>query len=163
MVKNLALPKEISERKSTLNIHCQEWCWSSNTWLPDSKSWLIGKDPDARKDWLNRRKFEQTLGDSEGQESLECCSPWGCQESDTTEQLNNNKRETWSLPLTSGKQSLSWGGASGKEAACHSRRCKKCMFSPWVRKIPWRRRWQSTPAFLPRESHGQRSLAGYNS
>ena len=93
IVKNLALPKEISERKSTLNIHCQEWCWSSNTWLPDSKSWLIGKYPDARKDCLNRCKFEQTLGDSEGQESLECCSPWGCQESDTTEQLNNNKRE----------------------------------------------------------------------
>ena len=32
---------------------------------------------------------------------------------------------------------------------------------PWVRKIPWRRKWQPTPAFLPGESHGQRSLAGY--
>ena len=35
-------------------------------------------------------------------------------------------------------------------------------FDPWVRKIPWRRAWQPTPAFLPRESHGQRTLAGYN-
>ena len=34
-------------------------------------------------------------------------------------------------------------------------------FDPWVRKIPWRRKWQSTPVFLPGESHGQRSLAGY--
>ena len=34
---------------------------------------------------------EQTLGDSEGQGSLACCSPWGRKESDTTEQLNNNK------------------------------------------------------------------------
>ena len=35
-------------------------------------------------------------------------------------------------------------------------------FDPWVRKIPWRRAWQPTPVFLPGESHGQRSLAGYS-
>jgi len=35
-------------------------------------------------------------------------------------------------------------------------------FSPWVEKILWRREWQSTPVFLPGESHGQRSLAGYS-
>ena len=40
---------------------------------------------------LNGHKFEQALGDGEGQGSLECCSPRGCKESDTTEQLNNNK------------------------------------------------------------------------
>ena len=58
--------------------------------------WLIGKDPDARKDWekgekgvtedeivrwhhwLNGHEFDQTPGNSEGQESLVCCSPWGC-------------------------------------------------------------------------------------
>ena len=33
-------------------------------------------------------------------------------------------------------------------------------FNPWVRKIPWKKKWQSTPAFLPEESHGQRSLRG---
>ena len=33
---------------------------------------------------------------------------------------------------------------------------------PWVGKIPWRRAGQPTPVFLPGESHGQRSLAGYN-
>ena len=38
---------------------------------------------------LNGYEFEQTLGDSKGQESLLCCSPWGCQESDTTEQLKD--------------------------------------------------------------------------
>ena len=36
-------------------------------------------------------------------------------------------------------------------------------FDPWVEKIPWRRKWQPTPVFLPGESHGQRSLAGYGS
>jgi len=40
---------------------------------------------------LNGHEFEQTPGDSEGQESLACCSPWGGKELDTTEQLNNNK------------------------------------------------------------------------
>jgi len=34
-------------------------------------------------------------------------------------------------------------------------------FDPWVRKIPWRKKWQHTPIFLPGESHGQRSLVGY--
>ena len=49
-------------------------------------------------------------------------------------------------------------GASGKESACQCRRCKRCRFEPWVRKIPWRRKWQPAPVFLPGESHGQRSL-----
>ena len=35
-------------------------------------------------------------------------------------------------------------------------------FDPWVGKIPWRRAWLPTPVFLPRESHGQRSLVGYS-
>ena len=70
-------------------------------WLPDAKSWLTGKDPDVRKDWgqengatddelagwhhqLSGHEFEQTPGDSERQGSLECCSSWGCKESETT-------------------------------------------------------------------------------
>ena len=36
-------------------------------------------------------------------------------------------------------------------------------FNPWVGKIPWRRKWQSTPVLLPGKSHGQRSLVGYSS
>ena len=54
------------------------------------------------------------------------------------------------------------GSASGKEPACQCKRCKRRGFDPWVRKIPWRRAWQPTPVFLPGESHGQRSLAGYS-
>ena len=74
--------------------------------LPDAKSWLIRKDPDAGKDWrqekgmtedkmvgwlyqLNGHEFEQALGDNVGQGRLACCSPWGHKESDTTERLNN--------------------------------------------------------------------------
>ena len=84
---------------------------ASILWPPDVKSWLIRKDPDAGKDWrqeekgttedemvgryhqLNGHEFEQTPGDGEGQESLACCSPWGCKELDTTEWLKNSKGE----------------------------------------------------------------------
>ena len=41
-------------------------------------------------------------------------------------------------------------------------RHRKCGFNSWDRKTPWRRAWQSTPVFLPGESHGQRGLAGYS-
>ena len=82
-------------------------------WPCDAKSQLIGKYPDARKDWrqkekgtaedeivgwhhwFNGHKFEQTLGDSAGQKSLACCSPWGHKESDRTLQLNNNNFKIW--------------------------------------------------------------------
>ena len=54
------------------------------------------------------------------------------------------------------------GGAGGKEAGCQCRRQKRCRLDPWVRKIPWRRAWQSTPVFLSGESHEQSSLEGYS-
>ena len=53
------------------------------------------------------------------------------------------------------------GSASGKAPACQYRRHRRCGFHPWVGKIPWRRAWQPIPVFLPGESHGLRSLAGY--
>ena len=75
----------------------------------DAKSQLIGKDPDAGKDWgqeekrvtedkmvgwhhwLNGHELEKTPGDSEGQGSLSCCSPWGHKQSDMTEWMDDNK------------------------------------------------------------------------
>ena len=74
-------------------------------WPPHSKSWLIGKDSDAGRDWgqeekgmtedemarwhhgLYGRESEWTLGVGDGQGSLVCCDSWGCKESDTTERL----------------------------------------------------------------------------
>ena len=41
--------------------------------------------------------------------------------------------------------------------------CRSHGFNPWIGKIPWRRKWQPTPIFLPGKSHGQRSLADYSS
>ena len=40
---------------------------------------------------------------------------------------------------------------------------RRARFNPWVEKIPWRRAWQPTPVFLPRKSHGHRSLVGCSS
>ena len=51
---------------------------------------------------------------------------------------------------------------SGKESACQCKRCRRWGFHSRVRKIPWRRKWQSTPVFLPGKFHGQRSLKGYS-
>ena len=105
----------------------------------DIKSWLIGKDPDAWKDWgqekkggatedktvgwhhlLNEHELEQTPGDSEGRGSLAGYNAWGCKEfSDTIERINN-------------------------------------------RKIPWNRKWEPPPIFLPGKFHGQRRLVGYS-
>ena len=93
-------------------------------WPPDVKNWLIGKDSDAGTDWrreekgttgdemvgwhhrLNRHEFEQALRVGDGQGSLMCCSPWGLNESYTTEQLNwyelnlVNLSTPFRLPLT---------------------------------------------------------------
>ena len=49
---------------------------------------------------------------------------------------------------------------SGLQIHLQCRRHRRCGFSSWVGKIPWRRAWQPTPVFLPGGSHGQRSLAG---
>ena len=54
------------------------------------------------------------------------------------------------------------GGSSGKEPAFRCWRYKRCGLNPWVRKIPWKRAWQTPPTFLPGGSQGQRSLAGYS-
>ena len=51
---------------------------------------------------------------------------------------------------------------NGKESTCH-RRLKRFGFCPWARKVPWRRKWQPTPVFLPGKSSVQRSLVGYSS
>ena len=75
-------------------------------WPSDAKNWLIGKDPDAGRDWrqeekgttekgmvgwhhwLNGHEFEQAPGVGDGQRSLACCNPWGHKELDMTEWLN---------------------------------------------------------------------------
>ena len=96
-------------------------------WPPDMKSWLTGKDPDAGKDWRQEEKgvtedemvgwhqwltgheIEQSPGDSEGQGSLVCCSPWGCKKLDMTERLNwTELRTQWETELWLQRLQTSW-------------------------------------------------------
>ena len=49
-----------------------------------------------------------------------------------------------------------------KKFVCQFRRCKRCRFDPWVRKIRLSRKWQPTPVFLPRKSYGEGSLVEYS-
>ena len=56
----------------------------------------------------------------------------------------------------------SWGFPGGLMVIESAGQCRRHGFDPWVRRIPWRRKWQPTPVFLPGKSHGQRSLASYS-
>ena len=106
----------------------------------------IGKMP-CRRAWQPNPIF--LPGESHGQRSLVGYSPWSLKEPDTTERLSTHTL-LFGLPRCQG----------GKESACQYRRRR---FDPLVGKIPWRRKWQPSPVFLPGKSHGQRSLAGYSS
>ena len=82
-------------------------------WPANTKSWLIGKDPDSGKDWgqeekgetegemvgwhqrLSGHEFEQAQWENEGQESLACCSSWRHKELDVTWWLNNSNKTMW--------------------------------------------------------------------
>ena len=119
--KILESPSDSKEIKSVNPKGNQPWIFTGRTdaeaeapilWSPDAKSWLTGKDPDAGKDWRQEEKgatedemvgwhhrldghgFEQTPGDSEGQRSLACCSPWRHKESDTIEWLNKDNMKS---------------------------------------------------------------------
>ena len=104
MEKTLESPLDSKDIKPVNPKGNQPWLFIGRTdaeveapilWPPDAKNWLIGKDPEARKDWgqekkgttedevvgrhhqLSGHEFEQTVGDNEEQGSLACCKPWG--------------------------------------------------------------------------------------
>ena len=119
-------------------------------WPPHTKNWLIGKDSDAGRDWVQEEKgttedemagwhhwligheSEWTPGVGDRQGGLVCCDAWGCKESDTTERLNWTE-EMWVQSLD---QEEGRGGARGNGNPLQY----SCL----------------------RKSHGQRSLAGYS-
>ena len=125
--KTLESPLDCKEIKPVYPKGNQYWVFIGRTdadaetpilWPPDSKNWLIWKDPDAGKDWrwekgttedemvgwhhrLNGHEFQQTLGAGDGQRRLACCSPWGHKELDMIEGLNwtvNNSPQTHHHP-----------------------------------------------------------------
>ena len=121
--KTLESPLNYKETKPVHSKGNQSWIFIGRTdaeaetpiiWPHDAKNWLIGKDPDAGRDWgqeekgttedemagwhhwLDGHRFEQALGVGDGQGSLACCSPWGREESNKTEWLN------WAFPFSRG-------------------------------------------------------------
>ena len=112
--KTLESPLDCKEIQPVYSKGDQSWVFTGRIdakaetpilWSPHAKSWLIGKDPDAGKDWgqetgttedemvgwhhwLNGHGFGWTAGVGDGQGGLACCHSWGRKESDTTEQLN---------------------------------------------------------------------------
>ena len=115
--KTLESPLDCKEIKTVNPKGNQSWIFIGRTdaeaetpilWLPDVKSQLVGKDPDAGKDWrweekgmtedemvgwhhwLNGHEFEQVPVDGEEEGGLACCSPWSCKKSDMNEWLKAN-------------------------------------------------------------------------
>ena len=113
--KTPASPLDCKEIQPVHSKGDQSWVFYGKTdakaetpvlWPPHAKSWLIGKDSDAGRDWgqeekgmtedemagwhhrLDAHEFGWTLGVGDGQGGLACCSSWGRQELDTTERLN---------------------------------------------------------------------------
>ena len=72
--------------------------------------------------------------------------------------ITETPRKSHYISEVTGIKGLLWW-LSGKESAQH---CRRPGFHPWVRKTPWRRKWQPTPVFLPVKSQGQWSLVGYS-
>ena len=114
MEKTLESPLDCKKSQPVHPKGDQSWVFIGRTdakaetpilWPPHVKSWLIGKDPDAGRDWgqekkgmtedqmagwhhqLDGHEFEWTLGVGDGQGGLACCDSWGRKESDTIEQL----------------------------------------------------------------------------
>ena len=136
--KTLESPLDIKEIKPVNPKGNQPWIFIGRTdaeaeapvlWPSNVKSQLLGKDPDAGKDWrqekriiedemvgwyhwFNGHEFEQALGDGNGQGGLVCCGPWGCKELDRTKWLNNK----WVQKLVS----VVWKQMRGLETQlCH--------------------------------------------
>ena len=113
--KTLESPLDFKEIQPVHPKGDQSWVFIGRTaaevettilWPPDEKSWLVGKDPDAGKDWgqeergtaenevvgwhhrLDGHEFVWTLGVGGGQGSLACCGSWGHKELDMTQRLN---------------------------------------------------------------------------
>ena len=115
VLKTLESPLDCKEIQPVHPKGEQSWAFIGGTdveaetpilWPPDAKSWLIGKDLDAGKDWGQEEKgttedemagwhhrldghgFRWTPGVGDGLGGLACCNSWGCKESDMTERLN---------------------------------------------------------------------------
>ena len=144
--KTLESPLDCKEIQQVHSKGNQSWVFfgkndgkaeTSVLWPPHAKSWLIGKDSDAGRDWgqeekgttedemagwhhrLNGREFEWTLGVGDGQGGLACCDSWGHKESDINERLNWTELNWYGqLIYDKGAKNIQWGKDSLLNKCC---------------------------------------------
>ena len=90
----------------------------------------------------------------DGQGGLACCDSWGRKESDTTERLNWTELKVFLISYLY--------STVVKNLPANAGDIKRFGFHPWIGKIPWSRKWQPTPVFLPGKFCGQRGQAGHS-
>ena len=174
--KTLESPLNYKEIQSVHPKGNQSWIFIGRTnaevetpilWPLDVKSWLIWNDPDAVKDWRQEETGTTedemagwhhwlhghvwvNAGVGDGQEGPVCCSPW------------DRMSQTWLSNWTELSTKHSIGASLVAQTVKNLPAMLETQVDPWVRKIPWRRKWQPIPVFLLGEFHEQKSLAGYS-
>ena len=140
--KTLESPLDCTEIQPVHPKGDQSWVFIGRTdaeaetlilWPPHAKSWLIGKDPDAGRDWgqeekgtredemagwhhqLDIHEFGWTPGVGDGQGGLACCNSWGSKESDMTERLNWTELSSKNYYLKNITYPFSWEWEEWKE------------------------------------------------
>ena len=150
-------PTNPSWRKSGLNIHWKDWCWS---WNSNTLATWCEELTHLKRPWCWEILKAGEKGENTGWDG------W----------MASPTQWTW---VWVGSGSWWWTGRPGMLQSMGLQRVghdwateltdpdtlteARPRFDPWVGNIPWRREWQSTPVLLPREFNGQRSLAGYSS
>ena len=129
-----------SERKSTLNTHWKDWCWS---WNSNTLATWCEELTHCKRHWCRERLRAGGIGDDRGWDgwvvsTIQWTLTWA------------NSRGWWGTEKPDVLQFM------GLQTIRHN-----CGFNPWVKYIPRRREWQPTPVFLLGRSHGQRNLRAY--
>ena len=130
VVKNPSVVQESQESQET-QVQSLGWKGSLKEGIPTYSSILAWRIP-----WTEEPGELQSMG---------------------SQRVENNRADFF-LSLCLGYILGLPGWLRGKESTCQCSRHQTHGFDPWVGKIPWRRKWQPTPVFLPGEPHGQRSL-----
>ena len=181
-------------RRSVLGVHWKDWCWG---WSSSTLPTLCEEVTHLKQPWCQERLEAGGEGDDrgwdgwmasptrwtwvwansgvgDGQGSLACCSPWGCEELDTIEHSTTvaASKEKGQFMVRRDKPTNGFQGKffkgniyreggssqlprwlSGQEAVCQCRRHGRCGFSSWVGTVSWSRKWQPIPIFLSGNFH----------